>query len=271
MDRLIRLGNESFRTNGPIPFSRHADAGSAGNGNLPALIQFLGGDVRDSLAHVGNVVVSVQRVREGAHLFHEGAKAVAVYVVAMGSFKSFHTTEDGYEQVVGFSNRKDVLGFDSIHVGRHVTSAVALEEARVYAIAMEDVHQLGRGVPDLDRALHVAVSNQLQRYGELVDLMSAVAAEARLGRFLLQLSQRMTSLGQSPHRLYLRMSRRDIASYLGLAHETVSRSFGALARAGYLVVNRREVDILDMEGLRMCARGTRRASHEQQGSITPKA
>ena len=97
------------------------------------------------------------------------------------------------------------------------------------------------------------------RRGELAEMMAAVAAEVRLARFLLQLSRRMAECGQSPRRFHLRMSRRDIASYLGVAHETVSRSFGALARWGWLRVDNREVEILDLPGLKQFALNTRRA------------
>jgi CRP/FNR family transcriptional regulator len=90
-------------------------------------------------------------------------------------------------------------------------------------------------------------------------MMAAVAAEVRLARFLLQLSRRMADCGESPRRFHLRMSRRDIASYLGVAHETVSRSFGALARWGLLCVDNREVEILDLPGLKQFAQNTRRA------------
>ena len=96
------------------------------------------------------------------------------------------------------------------------------------------------------------------RRGELAEMMAAVAAEVRLARFLLQLSRRMDECGQSPRRFHLRMSRRDIASYLGVAHETVSRSFGALARWGWLRVDNREVEILDLPGLKHFALNTRR-------------
>lgn len=68
--------------------------------------------------------------------------------------------------------------------------------------------------------------------------MSAVAAEVRLASFLVQVSQHMAQRGQSPRRLLLRMNRRDIASYLGVAHATASRSFGALAEAGYRLAMR---------------------------------
>jgi CRP/FNR family transcriptional regulator len=95
-----------------------------------------------------------------------------------------------------------------------------------------------------------------------------VAAEVRLARFLLQLSQRMAVCGQSSRRFHLRMSRRDIASYIGVAHETVSRSFGALARWGLVQVDNREVELLDMQALRGLASSTRRAMDEAGGPVT---
>jgi CRP/FNR family transcriptional regulator len=58
------------------------------------------------------------------------------------------------------------------------------------------------------------------------------------------------------------MSRRDIASYLAVAHETVSRSFTALANWGLVKVDNREVDVVDMDGLRSLARSTRRQIDE---------
>jgi CRP/FNR family transcriptional regulator len=95
--------------------------------------------------------------------------------------------------------------------------------------------------------------------------MAAVAAEVRLARFLVQLSARMGACGQSPRRLLLRMSRRDIASHLGVAHETVSRSFGTLADWGYVSVNYREVEICDLDALKTFARSTRGLVEEPLG------
>ena len=79
----------------------------------------------------------------------------------------------------------------------------------------------------------------------LSDMMAAVAAEVRLARFLVHLSQRMSTSGQSARCLRLQMTRRDIGSYLGVAHETISRSFAALAEAGLIEVEQRKVEILD--------------------------
>ena len=201
--------------------------------------------------------VSLCQVRAGATLFHAGARAETVYFVRVGTFKVFTTAEDGYEQVVGFAERAEMLGFDALGTGRHPTSAVALEDAWIFSLRVLDLFALCHAVPALNRALHQASSRQLARCSELSDVMAAVAAEVRLARFLVHLAGHMQAFGQSPRRFVLRMTRRDLASHLGVAHETVSRAFSALAQWGFLRVSGREVEILDAEHLRALARCTR--------------
>ena len=216
----------------------------------------------DALQTLPPLSVSWHRLHAGAVLHHEGAVADAIYFVRAGAFKIFRTAEDGYEQVLGFAARGDVLGFEALAHGTYPSSAMALEESSVYSLPLDEFDSIGQRLPQLGRLVHRALSNALLRRGELAEGMAAVGAEVRLARFLLQLSRRMAECGQSPLRFHLRMSRRDIASYLGVAHETVSRSFGALSRWGWISVDNREVEILDLPGLKQFALNTRRAVEE---------
>ncbi|MBK8105248.1 MAG: helix-turn-helix domain-containing protein [Betaproteobacteria bacterium] len=86
-------------------------------------------------------------------------------------------------------------------------------------------------------------------------LMSAPSSEVRVARFVL--AQRQRALGHSDRRLRLSMTRRDIASYLGVAHETVSRALTALAQDGCIAVSHRDIEITDETGLRELQRMTR--------------
>ena len=201
--------------------------------------------------------VANKQVRAGCALFHEGSSADAIYFVGTGSFKSYRTAEDGYEQVLGFTCCGELLGFDALCIGRHPTGVTALEDSRVFVLRSQDVFTLGQRAPAVDRLLHLAVSRELKRQSEIADLMAAVSAEVRVARFLVHYSERMKASGQSPQRLLLRMCRRDIASHLGVAHETVSRSFSALVDLGFLRVNNRAVDILDVERLMLLSSSTR--------------
>ena len=222
-----------------------------------ALLRLLGVADASVPDAAGEIAVATRRVRTGQTLFHEGARADTLHFIGAGTFKTVHLAEDGYEQVLAFNGRGEVLGYDALCTGTHPTTAVALEDSTVYGIAPADLSALGRSVPGVEQALQRELSRQLAQRAVVANLMAAVSAEVRLARFLVHLSARMAENGQSPRRLLLRMSRRDIASHIGVAHETVSRSFSALVQWGCLAVCNREVEILDAQRLQACARSTR--------------
>jgi CRP/FNR family transcriptional regulator, anaerobic regulatory protein len=251
----------NLRTVWPVP---------DGNNGMAELLRMLGANLSE-LRGVEPMPVAVRRLHAGDMLFHEGAAAEAMHFVRAGTFKIFRTAEDGYEQVLGFAGRGEVMGFDAISAGTHPTAAMALEDSSVFVVLLSDFFSLGQRISALDTLVHRAASSALANRAELADVMAAVAAEVRLTRFLMQLSQRMAACGQSPRRFHLRMSRRDIASYLGVAHETVSRSFSALVRWGLVRVDNREVEVLDMPGLRAFALNTRRQVDDAIGSSFARA
>lgn len=203
----------------------------------------------------------LQRLAAGATLFHEEAPARCLHMVLAGDFKLVKTAADGYEQVLDFAGSFDVLGCDGLATGRYGASAVALQDASVYTMTAADVERLRRASLAFDRQWQATLGRQLARLGELAVLMAAVSAERRVARFLLQLSRRMQARGQSPRRLRLRMGRRDIASYLGLAHESISRALTALDAAGFVRVDQRDLEIIDAAGLEAFAQCTRGASN----------
>jgi CRP/FNR family transcriptional regulator len=210
-----------------------------------------------------------QRVAAGETLSHEGATTHAVFVVQAGTFKHVKTAMDGYDHVLSFSLRGDVIGYDGLATGHYASAAVALEDSAVLVLPLAQLDALRHGDPALDHALQVALSRQLAHAVELAELMSAVAADARLARFLLHWSERMADQGLSPRRLLLRMNRRDIAAHLGLAHETISRCFTMLAERGQVNVNNRDVEILDFEGLRRVALSTRGSGEDSPRTRHP--
>jgi CRP/FNR family transcriptional regulator, anaerobic regulatory protein len=201
--------------------------------------------------------VAARRVRALAPLFVEGSRADAMYLVRLGTFKAVRVDGDGYEQVLDFAGRGELLGCEALGGLTHAAGAVALEDSAAWVMPVADLNALRRAVPAFDDALQRALARQLLHAGEMAELMSAVAAEVRLARFLVHQSARMVARGQSPRRLLLRMSRRDIASYLGLAHETISRALALLSRWGCVRVHNREVEIVEPNALAACARSTR--------------
>jgi len=255
-----------------VPGLAHRNGSSfcPAHGSMAELLQMFGPTVSD-LGAAAPIPVLLRRVHAGESLAHEGAPADAIFFVRSGTFKVFRTDEDGYEQVLAFAVRSEVLGFDALCMESYPAAMQALEDSTVYVIPRRDIAPLSQALPSFALVLQQAGSLTLTRSRELVDIMAAVASDVRLTRFLIQLSRRMLACGQSPRRFLLRMGRREVASLLGVAHETVSRCFSALSAMGLLYVNDREIEILDMEGLKAFSRNTRRPSDDAAHARAPAA
>jgi len=213
------------------------------------------------------------RVAREAALVREEACAKNVYIVQAGDFKVSRMAEDGYEQVLDFASAGDVLGLEGLAGGRTLATAEALQDSLVYAIPIRDLRALRTANALFDERLQESLSAQWSRMRDLASLTGAVGSDRRTARFLLLMARRMAARGMSASRLHLPMRRREIASYLGLAHESVSRSMTALAAAGFVKVLGREVQIIDMDGLRLLASNTR--GHGGEGGpaavVVPRA
>jgi CRP/FNR family transcriptional regulator len=254
--QLINLGDEmttsmdscqiGLRANHLTLCARPIDAPSLG---MQDLLRMMGVHPDDISPHVATLPLLLKRLEAGAVLIQEGAPADSIYVIRVGSFKTFHMSTNGQEQVLPFASRADVLGFDGVCMGHYPTGAVALEDSSVYVIPIQQLFNADPAMAALNRVMYLAASKQLALRGELASLRATVRAEVRLARFLLQQSRRMGAIGQSRHELHLRMTRRDIASYLGVAHETISRAFGSLHDWRLIQVHHRDVTLLDLEQL----------------------
>jgi CRP/FNR family transcriptional regulator, anaerobic regulatory protein len=240
--------------------SRSAIAPLAGGATMAELIGLLDGS--SSPGATASQPLRLWRVRAGATLLHEGASQPWLHVVRSGAFKTLRTAEDGYQQVLSLLLPGDTLGFEALCRRQQPASAVALEDATVFALTLSELIALELQHPAFDRAVQHALTRQLVRCAETAEVMAAVAAEARMARFVLWLSTRMAAQGESVKRLRLRLGRRDLASLLGLAHETVSRAFTQLAASGCLRVDNREIEIIDRAQLQARARHTRGFSDE---------
>lgn len=223
----------------------------------------LAGSATDRIAY------PLRRVPALTMLFVEGQPLQHLYCVASGSFKCTQNDVEGYEQVLGFALHGDMLGLDAMSEQRHASSAVALEDSSVVVLPFTELLAASRQVPALERLLLHATGIELQHRGDTQYLMAAPSSEVRVARFLLHLARRQAALGQSGRRLRLRMTRRDIASCLGVAHETVSRALTSLAEAGCIAVSHRDIEIVDAAALHELQRLTRGAARHHGGDAAP--
>lgn len=190
--------------------------------------------------------------RAGSHLFRVGDLFGSLYVIRSGSVKTYLTSEDGEEQILGFHQPGDVIGFDAIAEGRHPCSAAALETSSVCILSFSDLTRLCHESPP---AFHRFVETMSRETLRLVDslLLGRRTAEQRVAAFLLTHAERQGERGYSPRAITLAMSRTDIGKYLGLTVETVSRILTRLQEVGLLTKERNQIRVHDLEALRRIA------------------
>ncbi|MFQ5546322.1 MAG: helix-turn-helix domain-containing protein, partial [Acidiferrobacterales bacterium] len=137
------------------------------------------------------------------------------------------------------------LGLAGLGHGEYRATASALETASVCTIPFDGLQNLADHLPSLNHQLHKIMSQRISRDQETLLLLGDKSAHERLATFLLNISSRFAERGFSPSEFNLSMSRQDIANYLGLTLETISRTFSQFQKEGVLDVDRRLIRIVD--------------------------
>ena len=182
------------------------------------------------------------------YLFRQADQHKSLYVVRSGSFKTQHLHRDGTESILGFHLPGEIMGLTGLGTGKYRTSAIALERSTVCELPLERLHDLAKLLPSLNQQLHKIMSHRILEDQELI-LVHHRNAQERVTSFILSLSQRLKRRGFSETNLMLSMARHDIANFLGLSLETVSRTLTRLEKEGVLNIDRRNIRILDKNQL----------------------
>ncbi len=187
------------------------------------------------------LVEHVGPFREGDHIFREGDPFNAIAAVRGGTVKTYVNDASGREQVLGFFLPGEVIGLNAIATARYPCNAVALDTVMLCRFSFPMMATLAGRMPGLQRHLFTLLSQDI---GKASLLAGNFTADERLAAFLVLLSRRFSERGFSATRMRLTMARTDIANYLRLAPETVSRVLRRLQNEGVLRVDRRDMEIL---------------------------
>jgi CRP/FNR family transcriptional regulator len=214
---------------------------------LPASI---GGEDLPRLDEVVQVKLSLDRDQS---LYAAGQPFRALYVVRSGAFKTSAVDSQGEVQVLGFHLPGEIMGLDAIANGRHQCSADALTKSSACEVPYERLEEVAHELPGLQQQLMRVISREVQHDQRHLVMIGRKVAIERLAIFLHSLSQRLERVRRDPHLFVLPMSRRDLANYLGLAIETISRLFSRLSEMRVIAVERKTIRILDPAKLRELA------------------
>jgi len=199
---------------------------------------------------LATIVKNKRPLRTDEFLYSQGAEGQRLYAVKSGSFRSFITNSDGLEQTIGFYLPGELMGLDSLQLGRYTCSIVALETGTVCDLPISHLKELCTEIPGLQAQLIRVLGKEITSDHDKILLLGHRSAKARMATFLLMLSLRYAALGFSSTEFNLSMRRHDIANFLGLTIETVSRQLAYLSKQEIISIQQRSVQIKNLALLR---------------------
>ena len=201
----------------------------------------------ETLAFLGRIVKHRGPLAKGAFIFRAGAPFRSLYALQSGAAKSYGITRNGEEQITGFHLTGELVGMDAIGAAQHTSSAVALSDnTRVCELPFAHLRAIAERVPALQDELLYLLGSALRRDEDVLMLVRRLRAEERVLSFVRSLCERL-SRGCGPlQEVPLPMSREDMANYLGLAPETLSRALRRLRADRLIDVGPRSIRILDV-------------------------
>jgi len=186
-------------------------------------------DANGSLAQSLPLMGATLSYPRNTEIFGEDEPTEYLYRVVSGSVRTYKILSDGRRQIGGFYLPGDVFGLES--GDEHTFSAEAITDAKLLVVKRSAIAALASRDAGIARELFHLTSRELQRMQMRV-LLLVKSAQERVASFLLEMAER-ASAGNI---VELPMSRQDIADYLGLTIETVSRTLSVLETAAAIEV-----------------------------------
>jgi CRP/FNR family nitrogen fixation transcriptional regulator len=209
---------------------------NTGPANRPRFLGELG-----SLSQ-NEIILSEFKYRRGAEIFGEAEPAEYIYQVIDGAVRSYKLLSDGRRQIGAFHLTGDIFGLEN--GGAHRFTAEAIVDTTVRLAKRVSLAHVAENDATVARDLLNMTATNLKHAEDHMLLLGRKTSLERVAAFLLEMDLRLTAAGV----MALPMSRRDIADYLGLTLETVSRALSGLEDKGilgFLGQTQRQIVLLD--------------------------
>jgi CRP/FNR family transcriptional regulator len=200
---------------------------------------------------IGRLNVRHGALVRGESPYHAGQRNAAFYALRSGCVKEVLTRRNGAETVVQFSLAGEVVGLGCFAASQASTTAVAVTATRYCRITVASAEKLAGEVPDMGRELLRLLAASVTATHRVVASVLEREALARVAGCLLDISERMQRSGLDGSRFRLGLSRSDLASYLGMTLETVSRCLTELSRRRLVDVRAKDLRLLRPSELQM--------------------
>lgn len=214
--------------------SSHPSDGKCNGGRTPSIRELaICAHVDDAVLDELEAIATAMRFNSGDVIIAQKCDQNSVFVITDGLVKLYRETADGDRQITGFLGTEDVLGGIKRTSGAHCT-AEAITDTVVCAFPRKKFLSLVEANSSLCFNLLFAATDEIEAQSDHITLLGCKRAPARLATFMLLLAHRWGVEEKEHVTLVLPLSRSDIADYLGLTVETISRTFAQFRQAGLI-------------------------------------
>jgi CRP-like cAMP-binding protein len=182
----------------------------------------------DRLERLGTVV----RHERNRTIYFEGDDVQHCFKVRSGTVRLCKMTEDGRRQIAAFLSAGDLFGW--VDRDTYSFSAEAVTDVTVEKYSRRSIDDAATADPTMMHRMLAVVSEQLTSAHNHLLLLGRMTAPERIASFLIDLAKRKSASRADAGTIELHMNRKDLADYLGLTVETVSRVMSALKRKGLI-------------------------------------
>lgn len=189
----------------------------------------------DELVHIEKLM-HARELEAGQRLFEEGHGADFVYNMTCGTIRLYKLLPDGRRQITGFALPGDFLGLAARQ--GYAYSAEAINHVTLCRFKRRDISDLFGRFPEMEHRLLSVATDELVAAQDQMLLLGRKTPIEKVSSFLLGLQKRIARFNQRATGITLEMTRADIADYLGLTVETVSRTFSKLKKQGAIELAR---------------------------------
>lgn len=199
------------------------------------------------------VLKLIQRMHfdKGEPIFCEGDVFDRLYIVNGGSFKVYRDTKDGKEQILYVLGNGDFLGdLNLLKKEIFSFSAIALEDTHLCTIKKDDFDQLMKTHPELYTRVLEYAHDRITALETLIQTLTTKDVETRLASLLLKLTDSFGIQKPNGIEIQLPLTREEMASFIGLTRETVSRKLSLFQAEGYVeLLDNKHILIKDLSAI----------------------
>ena len=192
----------------------------------------------------------LQELKKGQTLFQEGQTGDRLYLVKSGKIKLSHASGDGRESVFMVLGPGDMFGELSLFdPGPRTSTAIAVTDSEILGLGHSDLKPWLQDRPEVAQALLQALAHRLRRTSETMSDLVFADVPGRVAKALLELGEKFGSKSGTGLSVHHDLTQEELAQLVGASRETVNKALADFASRGWIRLETRSVELLDLDRL----------------------